>query len=269
MLLFVGWFTLFLCQCAVPSTSSYLQTTAGLSMQDIGNLLSCFAFTYALTKLASGFLYDNLHFNPKHLFCSGLAVGGLLCLCFPPATAASTYLGCLLKLIEGVFQGFGWPACAQLLKQWYPPSDIGVKYSLLSAGANLAGSTAPLISTYLATKLGWQYCYYILGSSCVLVAIIVAVNMECSLNQRHRSSNADTREESTYQTPVLPWHSVFLFKEFWLVTALSVTLWVVRSSIIDWIQLYVTEHLKYPNITGTFWSILVHTLSTYWLLKVV
>ena len=221
-------------------------------MQDIGNLLFCFALTYALTKLASGFLYDNLQFNPKHLFCSGLAVSGLLCLCFPAAAAASTYLSYLLKLIEGVFQGLGWPACAQLLKQWYHPSDIGVKYSPLSAGSNLAGSTAPLISTFLATRLGWQYGYYILGSSCVLVAIIVAANMECSLKQRHQINDTDTRQESTYQAPGLPWHSVFLFKEFWLVTAMSVTLWVVRSTIIDWSQLYITEHLKYPNITGTF-----------------
>lgn len=261
VLLSMGWFTLFLCQCAVPSTSSYLQTTAGFSTQDIGNLLFCFAFTYALTKLASGLLYDNLQFNPKHLFCWGLGVGGLLCLCFPAAAAASVYLSYLLRLMEGVFQGLGWPACAQLLKQWYNPSDIGVKYTLLSAGANLAGSIAPLISTNLATTLGWQYGYYILGSSCVLMATIVAVNMEYSQTpQRHQSNNhnVETREEDTYQTPVLSWHSVFLFKEFWLVTAMSVTLWVVRASIIDWIQLYITEHLQYPNTTGTF---CIHTLT--------
>lgn len=245
VLLFMGWFTLFQCQRTVPSTSSHLHTSAGFSMQDISNLLSCFGITYALTKVASGLLYDNLQLNPKHLFCSGLAVGGLLCLCFPPAAASSHYLSYLLKLVEGIFQGLGWPACAHLLNQWYGPSDIGVMYTLLSSGSNLAGFTAPLLSTYLATALGWQYSFYILGSSCLLMATIVSVNMEYSPKQRNHT-------EGARHAPEIPWHSVFLFKEFWLMTAMDVTAWVVKASIVDWIQLYVTGHLKYPSITGTF-----------------
>ena len=252
VLLFLGWMSLFLSQRTVPSTISHLQTSAGFSTESIGSLFTCFGLTYALTKLASGFLYDNLHLSPKLLFCSGLAMSGLLCLFFPTAASSSVFLTCSLWLAAGVFQGFGWPACARMLKEWYRPADMGWRYSVLSSGANLAGTVAPILAAYLASTLGWQYIYYILGSICLLMAGILTVNMKSSSGEtgskRAKSDDIGSRESSKAQA--LPWHSVFLFKEFWLVTILSVVNWTVKASITDWMQLYLTGQMGRSTATG-------------------
>ena len=245
VLLFLGWITLYLSQRTVPSTVSYLQTSVGFSLEDIGSVLSCFGLTYSLTKLASGFLYDNLHLSPKSLFCWGLGMAGLICVCFPLAASTSLSLACLLWMMEGVFQGFGWPACARMLKRWYKPSDIGRRYFLLSAAANAASAISPMFSVYLAGVMGWQYSYYILGTCCLMVTSVLVINMEYPPETKYESNKTKHKLQAVYS-----WHGVFLFKEFWLVTAVSAAMWTVKASIVDWIQLYITQQLNHTNTIG-------------------
>ena len=248
VLLFAGWITLYLAMRTVPSTVSYLQTNVGFSLEDIGNVLSCFGLTYSLTKLASGFLYDNLHLSPKPLFCWGLGMAGLICVCFPLAASTSLSLTCLLWTMEGVFQGFGWPACARMLKRWYKPSDIGGKYLLLSAAANAASAIAPMFSVYLAGVIGWQYSYYILGTCCLIVTSVLVMNMEYCPKKLQSTNFIDLTKTS--DSIKYAWHNVFLYKEFLLVTAIDIAIWGAKICVVDWIQLFITQQMKHSTVAG-------------------
>ena len=251
-LLLLGWVTLYLCQRTVPSTASHLQTSASFSLEDVSKLLSCFALTYALTKLASGFLYDGLGLSPKLLFCWGLGAGGLLCVLFPAAASTGLPLTCLLWMLVGVFHGFGWPACAQMTKQWYRPSELGKRYAVLSAASNVATGTAPVLSVYMATTVGWQSVYYLLGTTSLIFSTVLMVGMEYQPQKRKESLNKcyTSHREGKEVTETYSWWSVFLFKEFWLVTVLSATAWTVKASVFDWMLLYVSQQLNHSHFTG-------------------
>ena len=251
ILLYVGWTILFLSQRTVPTTILHLQTTESFSLEDIGRLLSCFGITYALTKLASGFLYDSLHLNPKLFFCLGLGVGGVLVFIFPLAAGTSVSLACLVWLGAGLLHGLGWPACARMMKQWYTPSNIGKRYMLLSAASNVASALAPILSAYTTSLLDWQCIYYIVGTCCLVTTITLVVGIEISPEKSVVQNGTVTRSE------VHSWYGVFLFKEFWFVTMLSASVWTVKASIQDWVQLYMTQQLHFSHETGRY-SIMHH-----------
>ena len=247
--LHVGWTTLFLSQCTVPSTIVYLQTSEGFSLEDIGNILSSFGLAYSLTKLASGFLYDSLHLNPKHLLCLGLSASGLLCLVFPLAVGSSVYLASLVWLGVGIFQGLGWPACARMMKQWYGPSEVGMRYLLLSAASNIASTIAPILSVCIATVLYWWYIYYFLGFCCLVVSGILLVGIKYS-PENTLSENETVHNDKQAMSKMYQWYDVFIFKEFWMVTILSVNVFTVKASILAWLQLYLTQQLNHSHATG-------------------
>ena len=247
--LHVGWTTLFLTQCTVPSTIVYLQTNEGFSLEDIGNILSCFGLAYSLTKLASGFLYDNLHLNPKYLLCLGLSSSGLLCLLFPLAVGSSVSLASIVWLAVGSFQGLGWPACARMIKQWYGPTEVGRKYLLLSAASNIASTVAPILSVGIATTMYWWYIYYLLGFGCLIASTLLLEGIKYSPPENPLSENGtDSREQA--KSKIYHWYDVFIFKEFWLVTLLSVNVFTVKASILSWLPLYLTQQLNHSDPTG-------------------
>lgn len=253
VILYVGWISLFFCQRTVPSTVSHLQISAGFSTEDIGNVFACFGITYALSKLASGLLYDQFHLSPKVLFCTGLALSGLLCTLFPLAAATSISLSCALWLMEGLFQGVGWPACARILNQWYQPSKMGMMYSMMSAGANFASTIAPILSAYLAIALGWKYTFYSLGLLSVALSSVLVLNLNSSpkdLGYGAQELSTNSTDDGSSKAKVLSWHALFFFKEFWLVTVLDVMFWIVKASITDWLQLYLMEEMGRSAATG-------------------
>lgn len=245
--LFVGWITLFLCQRTVPCTISHLQTSANFSMENIGTLMSCFELTYALTKLASGLLYDNLQLNPKLFFCSGLAVGGLLCLCFPMTVATSVSLMCAVDGGRGIPRIWVASMCTYAeplvptIRHW---CEVHYTFCWIKLNWCCRPNTLCLPGYY---AIGWQYVYYILGSSCLLMTSILAVGMEY-LPREKKEPNQKTNSMSN--SPSFSWHSVFLFKEFWLVTTLNVINWVAKASIADWIQPYLTKQMNWPSATA-------------------
>ena len=250
---------MFSAQRTLPATISRLQSSAGFSTEDIGSVFSYFGLSYAFTKLISGLLYDNFHLSPKRLFCVGLLASGVLCLCFPLAASHSVLASCAVWMAMGVFQGLGWPACAHILKQWYQASEMGMMYSIMSLAANIASALIPILSAYLGSYLDWQYTFHFIALSCLLLGAVLIPNLKSSPGVAFQRDNRDTNIPAGLKNglknkhnprSVFLWHSVFHFKEFWLVGTLYTIFWLVKSSVTDWMLLYLTGHMGKPNATG-------------------
>ena len=62
--------------------------------------------------------------------------------------------------------------------------------------------------------------------------------------------SANSTNDVSSKAKPLSLHALFSFKEFWLVTALDVMLWVVKASVTDWLQLYLVEEMGRSAATG-------------------
>ena len=119
----------------------------------------------------------------------------------------------------------------------------------MSAGANLAGVIAPIFSAYVASLLGWQSVFHLLGITGLFLSAALVFQLKSSpeeLGYRKEGmvySSSNISDSSSAKGLTFSWNTLFFFKEFWLVTGLNVTFWIVKASIVDWLQLYLTEEI--------------------------
>lgn len=157
--MFVGWSCHILVRKTLPSTMSSLIQHQGFSRDDIGMIASCFATSYGWSKFMGAIISD--HASTRKVFSCGLILSGLCGILFPLASNIS--LACGLWFILGIVQGLGWPPCVVLLNSWYPPSQIGRWWSILSSSGNITAALLPLLVIFITSTLHWDVCYYLFG----------------------------------------------------------------------------------------------------------
>ncbi|KAI8513523.1 hypothetical protein Bbelb_078470 [Branchiostoma belcheri] len=124
----------------------------GLDQSDLGLVISSQTMAYAFSKFLSGLASD--HLSARSMFAVGLFLCGVCNVVF--ILFDSVLLYSLLWFINGLVQGFGWPACAKVLRQWFKPSQFGTWWSILATSMNLAGFVGPLVTMEIATRYGWR-----------------------------------------------------------------------------------------------------------------
>ena len=167
--MFFGWSCHILIRKNLPSTMSSLIKHQGFTHSDIGKISSSFAVAYGWSKFIGALISD--HASPQKIFSAGLILVGLCSLVFP--LAYSVTIACVVWLVAGIVQGFGWPPCVILLKSWYPPSHMGRMWSLLSCAGNVASASLPFLVIYITSVSHWSMCYYSFGISALVMGIIV------------------------------------------------------------------------------------------------
>ena len=189
--LFLGWCFYYFCRKSFPSSIPNLIADNGLSKDDVGAISSSFAVAYGFSKFFNSLLSD--HVSARKMFSMGLVLSGLGCLLFPASTY-SVPVSATLWFMEGVIQGLGWAPCAKLLKVWYPPSQMGTWWSILSSAGSVAAGIAPLIITYISSTFDWRVSFYIVGGLTIILGTCVFFTV--------KDSPSDMGIELTFQQKV-------------------------------------------------------------------
>ena len=249
--LFLGWCCYYLCRKSFPSSTPNLIAEAGLTKDDIGVISSSFAVSYGFSKFFNSLLSD--HVSARKMFSVGLVLSGLGCLLFP-GSVSSIPISAALWFAEGVIQGLGWAPCAKLLKVWYPPSQMGTWWSILSSAGNVAAGTSPLLFTYLSSVFSWRVGFYIIGTITVTLGLAVVLTIkdspsELGVELTFENSKSDDSNKHKHETspPMLRWYSVLLYKDLWVVSVGYAVLYAVKMSIADWSLLYFMQVAGKPQ----------------------
>lgn len=128
--------------------------TENLDKNQLGLILSGQMLAYAGSKFVCGILMDFL--SPKFAMSIGLIVVGITSILFA-SVYGSLFLFTIFWLINGVFQGPGWPAAAVIMQKWFRDDQYGTAWSILSTSMNVAGTFGPLITAFIITYSGWRY----------------------------------------------------------------------------------------------------------------
>ena len=249
--LFLGWCCYYLCRKSFPSSTPNLIAEAGLSKDDLGVISSSFAVSYGFSKFFNSLLSD--HVSARKMFSVGLVLSGLGCLLFP-GSVASIPISATLWFAEGAIQGLGWAPCAKLLKVWYPASQMGTWWSILSSAGNVAAGTSPLLITYLSSLFSWRVCFYIIGTITVTLGLVVIFTIKDSpselgieLTFEKKESSPKQKRETLESVSDLRWYSVLLYKDLWVVSVGYAVLSVVKTSVSDWSLLYFMQVAGKPQ----------------------
>lgn len=112
-LLFCGYTLYTITRQSLSYNIPNIKLNENVDNEQIGGLTSALALGYAIGKFVSGILVDFA--SPRKLFSIGLFTCGAINLAF--SYVSSYHVLTTLWLLNGLFQGFGWPSCAKLLKR--------------------------------------------------------------------------------------------------------------------------------------------------------
>jgi len=262
----------------LPSSVSSLIHHQGFTREQVGLIASSFASAYGVSKFLGAIISD--HASPGKVFAAGLLLSGVCSVVFP--NAGVVYLACAVWFTQGMVQGLGWPACVILLKNWYPATQIGRWWSILSSAGNITGALIPFIVLYLTSWVNWTFSFYLFGTISLITGVVVLFSVKDSpadvveiiTRTEHFSGDPANEDEGTTESKpsaatktsekneISPeiqdgskskgkdvqekkghWYSAFFVPNLWVVSVVYVLVYLVSSSSQNWAQLYFVQEV--------------------------
>ncbi|HIF9252032.1 TPA: MFS transporter [Photobacterium damselae] len=228
----------------------------GLDKADIGLIGTLFYITYGCSKFFSGIISDRS--NPRYFMGLGLIATGIINIVF--GLSSSLYMLAMLWVLNAWFQGWGWPSCSKLLTTWYSRSERGFWWALWNTAHNVGGALIPLIVGYLTLHFGWRYGFMLPGIIAVVIGLFICwrlrdkpVTLGLPSVGRWRKDHLEIAQENEglgLSSRDILHKYVIKNKYIWLLAFSYVLVYIVRTGINDWGNLYLTEQFHYSLISA-------------------
>jgi sugar phosphate permease len=188
----------------------------GLSIADMGYLLSAFLWAYAFAQLPTGAMVDRL--GPRILLTMGLTLWSLAQLLGGLVRNFGEFFGA--RVLLGIGEAPQFPTGARVVRDWFNQRDRGLATGIFNCASSLGTAIAVPLLTYLMLTYGWRGMFVIMG-----VAGLVVAAAWCTL-YRNPGEVALTAQENTYRTQGDPpgqrtkvtfaeWKLLFRFRTTW------------------------------------------------------
>jgi sugar phosphate permease len=188
----------------------------GLSIADMGLLLSAFLWAYAFFQLPGGALVDRV--GPRRLLTVGMLVWSL-------AQAVAGFVTSFWSFsIARVFLGLGeapmFSSCVRVVRDWFANHQRGLGMGICNTTSSLGPAISPPILTFLMLSFGWRWMFIIMGIAGVAVAVVWYLvfrdvrETELTADERAfltHGEEARVAETVTFQE----WRSLFKFRTTW------------------------------------------------------
>ncbi|MEJ8678836.1 MFS transporter [Plesiomonas shigelloides] len=237
---------------AAPSMIAEL----GLDKGDLGLIGTLFYLTYGLSKFISGTQSDRS--NPRYFMGIGLIITGLINIAFGFSNSMLAFMA--LWILNAWFQGWGWPSCSKLLTTWYSRSERGFCWAIWNTAHNVGGALIPLFVGYLTIQFGWRNGFIWPGVVGCVIGLFLCWRLRdkpATLGLpsigRWRNDPLELAQENdgqglSYQAILRRY--VFTNKYIWLLAFSYVLVYIVRTAINDWGNVYLTEQHHYSLLNA-------------------
>jgi sugar phosphate permease len=140
----------------------------GLSIADMGFLLSAFLWAYAFTQLPTGALVDRL--GPRLLLTLGLTLWSLAQVLGGMVTSFAQFFGA--RVLLGVGEAPQFPTGARVVRDWFNPRERGVATGVFNCASTLGTAIGVPLLTGLMLAFGWRWMFVIMGIAGLAVALL-------------------------------------------------------------------------------------------------
>jgi sugar phosphate permease len=138
----------------------------GLSIADIGYLLSAFLWAYAFAQLPTGAMVDRL--GPRILLTMGLSLWSLAQLLGGLVQNFGQFFGA--RVLLGIGEAPQFPTGARVVRDWFNQRDRGLATGVFNCASSLGTAIAAPLLTYLMLSFGWRTMFVIMGVAGLIVA---------------------------------------------------------------------------------------------------
>src|ERR1700733_11014369 len=140
----------------------------GLSIADMGYLLSAFLWSYAFAQLPTGAMVDKL--GPRILLTCGLTLWSLAQVLGGWVRGFGEFFGA--RILLGIGEAPQFPTCARVVRDWFNPRDRGLATGIFNCASSLGTAIAVPLLTFLMLSFGWRTMFMIMGVAGLVVAAV-------------------------------------------------------------------------------------------------
>ncbi len=145
-----------------------IRADLGLSLGQMGVLLSAFSWSYALCQLPMGGLADRI--GPRRLLGAGLIVWSLAQAAGGLVATFSWFI--IARIVLGIGEAPQFPSAARVVSNWFPLRDRGTPTGIFNSASPLGTALAPLLLSILVVSLSWRWAFIVTGAAGIVVALI-------------------------------------------------------------------------------------------------
>lgn len=158
----------YLDRAAVAVGEPKIRQALGFSYEEMGLLLSAFAWSYGLAQIPAGLLIDR--FGARRVLGLGLILWSL-------AQVAGAFVGSLAQFVAArVALGFGespmYIGGARVCADWFALKHRALPIAILNSSSGLAPALAPPLLSWLMLAFGWRWMFFTLGIAGVATAAL-------------------------------------------------------------------------------------------------
>src|SRR6201994_472428 len=143
----------------------------GLSIADMGYLLSAFLWAYAFAQLPTGAMVDRL--GPRILLTMGLSLWSLAQLLGGLVQNFGQFFGA--RVLLGIGEAPQFPTGARVGRGWVNQRDPGLATGVFNCASSLGTAIAVPLLTWLMLSYGWRGMFVIMGVAGLIVAALWCV----------------------------------------------------------------------------------------------
>ncbi|MBI2500003.1 MAG: MFS transporter, partial [Deltaproteobacteria bacterium] len=225
----------------------------GYTKTDLGWILTVFSVIYGFAKFGNGILADRA--NPRYFMAVGLILSAIVNIIFGLSSGLTAFGICWL--LNGWFQGMGWPPCARSLVHWYGPTERGTAWGIWNASHQVGGAGILILAGYLVEHYSWR--------SAFIIPAILAIGVAFFLINRLRDTpqslglppievfhgelrKVDEHEDSADSFKEILWDHVLKNRLVWIVSFANFFVYIVRIGVLDWAPTFLVE-VKGSSVT--------------------
>jgi len=251
--IFVGYAGYYLVRKNFTLAMPYL-IEQGYSKADLGLALSGVSIAYGLSKFIMGSVSDRS--NARVFMALGLSCSALVMIfmgTMPIATSSVTIMFVLL-LVNGWFQGMGWPPSGRVMVHWFSPSERGTKMAIWNVAHNIGGGmVGPVAILAMAIFADWHAILYVHGFFALAVAAMVFLLVRdtpqseglCTIENHHNDYPKAYEYGESYEKELSAREIFFEYvlnnKFLWTIALANAFVYFVRYGVLDWAPTYLGE----------------------------
>jgi OPA family glycerol-3-phosphate transporter-like MFS transporter len=267
--IFVGYAGYYLVRKNFSLAMPYL-IDEGYSRTELGFALSGVSIAYGLSKLLMGSVSDRS--NPRYFMALGLGLSACVMFVFglAPFALSSVAAMAVLLLLNGWFQGMGWPACGRTMVHWFSVGERGMKMAVWNVAHNIGGGlVGPLFLVGLALTGGdWRSVFYLNAGCAVAIALFILVMVRDTPQseglppiEEYRDDRAPHYDSETHEremtTVEIFFTHVFRNRLLWYLAIANVFVYTVRYGVVDWVPTYLKE-AKGHSVDTSSWAYFIY-----------
>jgi len=250
----IGYATFYFVRKNLSIAMPVMESSLGIQKTSLGLFLTLHGLLYGVSKFANGFLGDRA--NARSFMTFGLVASALTNIFFGFSSAVVVFG--VVWMLNGWFQGMGFPPCARLIAHWFSPKELATKMSIWNISHSIGGGLIVILCGYLVV-FNWRLCFLVPAVLAIICSVFIWFKLpdtppSVGLPEVEGTHAETSQQDSEEVFRAFVVKQVFRNKYIWIVSFANFFVYIVRFAVLDWGPTLLTES-KHIQITHAGWMV--------------